>query len=669
MLDTNGCCDYVLDPENPETWGGEEGNECLVRPEILDDNGVWKCPHGTQINNSDNPDSDNCNRVCIFHQPLDNKGTETVIEEFSKIIKSDDTKPEFLGAIFGDIHMDVLGEKIESDYTIDLTQSEVDGNVNLSNTEFSSEIFLSQMDISGSLKFQDATFHQKVDLTETHIQKQCDFSNCEFKNGLNFSDGIVENDFHCKLANFHGNTRFSIKFKGKSIFAEKQPPHNSATFYGFTSFNHSHFYEDIICSAVDFKGTVNFTNTKIEGEGYFAHTYFYEFLTFRDTIFIGDAIFTNTKFKSKVNFDKVDFNSKCRFWASNFEGNSSFKNVEFFDGANFQEVNFIKDADFQNADFYNGADFSESRFYEKSIFDDCELNDCDFSKADLTGSSFNRANMKNSNLESALLSRATLYGTDLRGGRLSGAVFADIRINEDTKLLGHPSSNTTSSPHTFSAIRSKPTCVYDPTYEECNQHKDVDKAKSVYRTLEELGGKHARPRLQARSFVRRQDLQKDSYKQVMLGKSDDIKVKKEGAESEKKSSEREKESTSLEKRLIAGARYSRAKVARETLLYGESPWRIVGGSFGFIIFAALLYPLNEWLQPSGGEPITYTRIFSGEPGLILESLYFSTLTFTTLGMGDYEPMGLGQLIATLNTTLGAVLIALLVFVLGRRAAR
>ena len=83
----------------------------------------------------------------------------------------------------------------------------------------------------------------------------------------------------------------------------------------------------------------------------------------------------------------------------------------------------------------------------------------------------------------------------------------------------------------------------------------------------------------------------------------------------------------------------------------------------------MLYPLGGWLRPIDGEPMTYNQILGGELSLLLESLYFSTLTFTTLGMGDYEPVGVGQIIATLNTALGAVLIALLVFVLGRRAAR
>ena len=286
-----------------------------------------------------------------------------------------------------------------------------------------------------------------------------------------------------------------------------------------------------------------------------------------------------------------------------------------------------------------------STFHNRAEFVDIDLSGADFRMADLTDADFTQAKLCNVNFESALLSRATLFRADLRGAKLNGAVLGDVRIDEETQFLGYPTNDTDTSPHTLSAILSKSCCVYDPNYEEKATETNVDKAKSVYRALEELGNKAARPRLQSQSFVRRQDLQKDDYKQDT------------------------KKADSWQERLIAGARYCRAKIARATLLYGESPWRIIGGSIGFILLAALLYPLDEWLRPAGGEPITYSRILGGELSLFLESLYFSTLTFTTLGMGDYQPMGSGQILATLNTAVGAVLIALLVFVLGRRAAR
>ena len=51
-------------------------------------------------------------------------------------------------------------------------------------------------------------------------------------------------------------------------------------------------------------------------------------------------------------------------------------------------------------------------------------------------------------------------------------------------------------------------------------------------------------------------------------------------------------------------------------------------------------------------------------------MYLSTLTFTTLGLGDFRPQGqLGQVLAIGETSAGVILLALLVFVFGRRATR
>jgi len=130
--------------------------------------------------------------------------------------------------------------------------------------------------------------------------------------------------------------------------------------------------------------------------------------------------------------------------------------------------------------------------------------------------------------------------------------------------------------------------------------------------------------------------------------------------------------------MIAGARWSRAKMARATLLYGESPWRVIGWSLSIILGFALLFPLGGWMKPEGGEPISYAQISTGEGiaeavggffSILGDSVYYSTLTFTALGFGDFNPVGFGRALTTIETGLGAVLLALLVFILGRRAAR
>lgn len=218
----------------------------------------------------------------------------------------------------------------------------------------------------------------------------------------------------------------------------------------------------------------------------------------------------------------------------------------------------------------------------------------------------------------------------------------DVRVNEGTRFLGYP-SDASDSPHTISAIRSNQPCVYDPAYGD-DEHASVDTAKTAYRSLEELARRTGRSRFQARCFVRRQDLQKSGCREDATAPN-----------------------ATGEERVVAGARWWRSAVARVMLLYGESPWRVTGYSLVTVFGFVLLYPLGGWMRPTGGDPIRYDGLVSlTELG---NSLYYSTLTFTALGFGDFQPVGFGRVLTTIEASLGAVLLALLMFILGRRAAR
>jgi hypothetical protein len=172
---------------------------------------------------------------------------------------------------------------------------------------------------------------------------------------------------------------------------------------------------------------------------------------------------------------------------------------------------------------------------------------------------------------------------------------------------------------------------------------DLAKAKRVYRAIENLAGLSSRPHLQRRAFIRRKDIQRRQYKQGT--KSDDGRLDW----------------------VVNPILQVRASLARWILLYGESPWRIIGWSLAVIFGFALLYPLGGWMKPEDGSPITYS--LGGNPLEFGNSIYYSTLTFTALGFGDFQPVGFGRVLTTIETGLGAVLLALLVFVLGRRATR
>lgn len=100
--------------------------------------------------------------------------------------------------------------------------------------------------------------------------------------------------------------------------------------------------------------------------------------------------------------------------------------------------------------------------------------------------------------------------------------------------------------------------------------------------------------------------------------------------------------------------------------YGERPQRIVATALAVIIGAAVVYPATGGLL-SERQLVTYA---SEGPLALIDGLYFSIVTFATLGLGDIHPVGdVGRLLAASEALVGAFLTALFVFSLGRRVTR
>jgi uncharacterized protein YjbI with pentapeptide repeats len=300
---------------------------------------------------------------------------------------------------------------------------------------------------------------------------------------------------------------------------------------------------------------------------------------------------------------------------------------------------------------FRNANLAESNL-EGQDLRDYDLRNARLSKANLTDADLSNANLRSANLERALLNRTDLFDTRLTGARLEGAVLGDVQLNagtfENLKDRGKTSAGllqrfirSISGPTGNDAYR----CVYDPKsrYEPPDPEADDDlpevRAGGVYRQFERLAGDNALPEWQSRFFILRQDMQ-----------------------------------TSKFRRDGSWVNYSFAVVQRALFGYGESFSRVIGWS-GLIVFLfSLVYLAGGWIhpvEPSGelGPAITWTRL-PETPGVIWDSFYYSTLTFTALGFGDFRPVGTaGQLFTIAETATGAILLALLVFVLGRRAAR
>ena len=118
----------------------------------------------------------------------------------------------------------------------------------------------------------------------------------------------------------------------------------------------------------------------------------------------------------------------------------------------------------------------------------------------------------------------------------------------------------------------------------------------------------------------------------------------------------------------------RLEGSRWIMHYGSSPWRVIATSAALIVLCAALYPLTGGIQEVRVEQaITYTLENPTETpawwlvNVFFTSLYFSAITFATLGYGDIQPVGpWARAIAGFESLVGSLLMALLVFVLTRR---
>jgi len=280
----------------------------------------------------------------------------------------------------------------------------------------------------------------------------------------------------------------------------------------------------------------------------------------------------------------------------------------------------LKSADFSGADVTGIDDVSETSF------DGANMTGADLSNAILTGASFERAR----------LSRAELNGANLTGTKLYDALLGDTRINRVTSFWltsGTKCQKQTNGRLPMRVIRGvknklrgkEPYCAYDPRYRGTEGEPDLDKAVEMYGTLETLAGRNSLSGLASECFLGRKDVQLRRYW-------------------------RDDETLMVIRSIVPSV------VAR----YGESAGRVLGSGAFIIAVCGFTYYVFDLIEQANSESSV----------TLFESLYFSAMTFTTLGYGDFAPSNsAGQVLAVAETSLGVIILAIVVFVFGRRATR
>ncbi len=247
----------------------------------------------------------------------------------------------------------------------------------------------------------------------------------------------------------------------------------------------------------------------------------------------------------------------------------------------------------------------------------------DFSESDLY-----RANLRGAHLFNICLIKASLMKADLREANLHCAHL------EECNLLGVRLTNSK-----IDNIRIGKCLIQETIAKKALVGKNINKAIDNYEQAEEIY----------------RDLRKASEQQGIFTLSGPF----------------------LQKELTM-RRYQMPKYSYQRYLsklvdvfcgYGEAPIRVVLFSVLLIIFSAIFYFLFGINFEGDTVRLSFSNSFKQNLVSLLECLYYSVVTFTTLGYGDFTPVGLSRGMAAIEAFTGSFTIALFVVVFVKKMTR
>jgi len=430
---------------------------------------------------------------------------------------------------------------------------------------------------------------------------------------------------------------------------------------------------------------------------------------FYDVTFKGDALFYEVTFEGDASFKLATFEGKAPFQQATFEGYAWFYNAIFKGNALFYEVTFEGDAWFENAIFEGEASFMYATFKGDALFDNAIFkgNAC-----------FDRARF----LETASISPGSV-GVEISfsNATIENIIISPLHLKKEAQInfAGARLRNTN--------IRRED--VEGHVRQEKN--KDYREAQDIYMLLKNNFHTIGRYDDESWSFMQEKEMERRSffhhrkeYKEQELGeKSKNRSIKDSlyclflayvysGVYADERITEwfQSDGISSHIRRLdrlfsivinllrhpIEGIK-SRLKsycsfleLSRRKRMGKVSP-RDLFKIFWFYMKYPMKYAWStflKWLYGWGERPwLIFTWcgvtifVFSGLYCLIGdiaiketivksygEKLYFSGITFTTLGFGGYSPMGGAKALAFIESFLGIFSIALFVYSFARRTA-
>ena len=378
------------------------------------------------------------------------------------------------------------------------------------------------------------------------------------------------------------------------------------------NFRYATFESEATFGEVTFKGETDFSDATFEGEVWFGEVTFKGKIDFSDATFEGEIWFLHATFKDEAVFWDATFKGKASFSDAIFESKAIFSDATFESEATFGEVTFEGNTDFSDATFKENTSFRDATFEGNTDFSDATFEgDADFVFATFENNvHFDLATLpkgKTLVLKVKSKSNISFMHTILENICLELDLEKEAFINFTNSIL----RNT----------QIKKEKINGHILQE--QTKDFFKAKEIYLLLKNNFHSIGRYDDESWAFKKEKDMERKSNCHF----------------------------ETLHKWLWSC-------FLNGIFGYGERPVRVIISAISIILIFTFLF------MNSG---ISDTSIGGFTSNNFLDCVYFSVITFTTLGYGDFRPLeGWSRIFAGTEAFIGALMMALFVYTFARK---
>ncbi|MGC1121895.1 MAG: pentapeptide repeat-containing protein [Candidatus Methanofastidiosia archaeon] len=402
------------------------------------------------------------------------------------------------------------------------------------------------------------------------------------------------------------------------------------------------------------KGDFNFWGYRFHVNIEFVKQEFHDSVYFDKSAFYGIANFDEAEFQT-VSFNDARF--KYASFSKTFFGDASFDRAIFqdssFNSAVFGKAHFDGTVFKHNADFI-GTEFEGEVHFDNAVFQDVSLIDATFKKTASFHSAtfkktvyFRRANFE----QDALFDKATFYNAFFGEAIFHKVSFDGVFVERDLrfspskveelnlqysqfKFKGHITTNLSKTKLLGADLENIVFTELEPEKESIYEEKHMKQLNLTFENIETIY-RNLKHNMQ----------DKGDYSRAGRFFFREMEMKRKGARNKK--------------RYLSWIWF---EIYRFLAGYGESPQNTIAISIFSIFSCALLY--------LGTGCLKYTLVNPCFSQKAIDALYFSFVTFTTLGLGDIRPLTcLGKALVCFEAMLGVFLIALFVVTFVRKMAR